>query len=103
MQRMGSSEAGRVKPVTSEPGGQVGAQVSIVMAVHGNVTWLSAALDSILRQTFESWEFRCVLDGPNMEAESIIETFGTRFPYVILPRHLGGPAARALALEAATG
>lgn len=103
MQRMGSSEAGRVTPVTSEPDGQVGAQVSIVMAVHGDVTWLSEALNSILRQTFESWEFRCVLDGPNLEAERIIETFGTRFPYLVLPRHLGVSAARALALKAATG
>lgn len=100
---MDSPEAERVTPVTPEPHVEVGAQISIVMAVHGDVTWLSAALDSILRQTFESWEFRCVLDGPNLEAERIIETFGTRFPYVVLPRHLGGPAARALALKAATG
>ncbi len=65
------------------------ARVSVLMAIRGDPTWLSDALNSLSRQTFKSWEFLGVLDGPNDEAERILIGHGTRFQYEVTPNPLG--------------
>ena len=78
-------------------------QVSVIMAVHGSPTWLSAALESVLLQTFDSWEFLCLLDGPNGDAEKILKSFGTRFKYEVSPANIGASEARNRAMRMAVG
>ena len=100
---MGTAETVGVGPM--EPGSEptTGTKVSILMAVHGVPTWLFEALDSLSRQTFDAWEFRCVLDGPNSPAERILTAFGDRFQYEVVPFPVGPAEARNHALRAATG
>lgn len=79
------------------------ARVSVLMALRGDTTWLSDALNSLSRQTFESWEFLGVLDGPNDAAERILIGHGTRFQYEVTPNPVGAAEARNRGMRLATG
>ncbi len=86
-----------------EPEGRLDARVSVLMALHGETTWLSDALNSLSRQTFKSWDFLCVLDGSNDEAERILIGHGTRFQYEVAPKPVGAAEARNRAMRLAAG
>jgi len=65
-------------------------QVSVVMAVHNGEPYLHQAIDSILGQTFESFEFLIVDDGSTDRTREIVRAFGDpRTRLVINDRKLG--------------
>ncbi len=101
MQRMGSSETTDVSLMEAGANSTVRAQVSVLMAIHGDPIWLRAALDSLFEQTFKFWECICVLDGPNDEAERILSEFGPRVKYEVSPIKVGAAEARNRAMRAA--
>lgn len=75
-------------------GEQVQPLVTITMAIRGKPTWLREALESVRGQTFSSWRFVGFLDGPNPEAQKIIEDFGDKFLFMKSSNHNGVSRAR---------
>ena len=77
--------------------------VSVIMPIAGPPTWLAEALSSVAEQTYRSWEFVAYLDGPNPEAEAILESFGPRFSFLRGAVNEGAAAAGNRCIEAARG
>lgn len=77
--------------------------VSIIMPISGNIAWLEEALQSVLGQTFSSWEFLAYVDGENPEAEEILRAFGPRFTYQTGKVRVGPAVARNLCILRAKG
>lgn len=73
---------------------QVQPLVTISMAIRGKPTWLREALESVRNQSFASWGFIAFLDGPNLEAQKIIEEFGDKFQIMRSSKHSGVAKAR---------
>jgi glycosyltransferase involved in cell wall biosynthesis len=62
------------------------------MAVHNQLDTLSAALNSIVKQTFTDWELILVSDGSDMETENYLKQFAQKHSQVQLiinSRHIG--------------
>ena len=53
-------------------------QVSVVMAVYDCEKYISMAIDSILKQTFNDFEFIIVSDGANVKTREIINSFNDK-------------------------
>lgn len=67
-----------------------GALVSIVMPVRNRATIISAAIDSVLAQSYSEWELVVVDDGSSDDTAAVVQGFASRDARVRLVR---GPAA----------
>lgn len=78
--------------------------VSIVLAVHNGATYLRAALDSILSQTYSDFEFLIVDDASVDDTASIIASYDdSRIRLIRNPVNLGLTRSLNLALRSARG
>jgi glycosyltransferase involved in cell wall biosynthesis len=79
--------------------------VSIVVPTYNRMQYLPAAIDSVLAQTFESWELIIADDGSDDETRAYLQTLERRSRISVLQlTHSGNPgAARNAALRAARG
>jgi len=81
-------------------------EISVIMANYNGATYLPAALQSLLRQTFKRWELLFVDDASSDESVALVrqrERADTRIRIFRQPIRRGPAAARNRALEAATG
>ncbi|MBY0309593.1 glycosyltransferase [Patescibacteria group bacterium] len=78
--------------------------VSIVMSVYNGAPFLREAIDSMLCQTFNDFEFIIINDGSTDNSESIIQSYDDpRIRYVRQENNGGLAAALNLGLSVATG
>lgn len=81
-------------------------KISVVMAVYNEVDYASSAIESVLEQTFEDFEFLIVDDGSTDKTPEIINSYARRDDRI---RHLsnetnkGLPASLNRGIEAANG
>lgn len=81
-----------------------GPLVSITMVTHNRGTYIAAAIESVLAQTYKDWELIIVDDGSTDDTESIVRAHDdARIRYVRHAMNQGVHAARAEALELARG
>ena len=93
----------------------VSRRFSIVIPVYNVARYLRECLDSVLAQTYDSWEVICVDDGSTDGSEAILDEYAARFnsstvqPFnhstfrVIHQKNAGVSAARNAAIDVATG
>jgi glycosyltransferase involved in cell wall biosynthesis len=76
-------------------------RISVLIPTYGQAAFVRRALDSLLRQTFASWEARIVLDGAIDETPVVVQGFlgDGRFHVRSLARNVGLGAALNLALD----
>ncbi len=73
------------------------ARVSIFMPVFNGAAFLPATIDSLLAQTYRTFELIVVDDGSRDASAEIVEAYAARDPRIRLVRHsrnVGAPAAR---------
>ena len=80
-------------------------EISIVMPLYKGVSFVGAALESVLSQSFKDWECICVDDGSRDGTGSVAEQFAAKDPRIrVLWQENGGTSrARNTALDAANG
>lgn len=81
MDALGSKDGKVEKSTMSEP------RISVVMAVYQGERFLAEAIESILSQTEESFEFIIVDDAGNDNSVAIIEEYQSRDPRIVLIRN----------------
>src|SRR6476660_7685671 len=62
-------------------------QVSVVLPVYNGERFLSAAVDSILTQTFQDFEFVIVDDGSNDRSSEILSGYQETDSRIVVCRH----------------
>lgn len=67
--------------------------VSIIVPTHNRPHFLKKTIQSILSQTYLSWELLVVSNGFNEENKGIVESFGDQRIYYIEQENSGGPAS----------
>ncbi|MBI5728355.1 MAG: glycosyltransferase [Candidatus Magasanikbacteria bacterium] len=79
--------------------------ISVVMAVHNDERYLTAAIRSILDQTWRDFEFLIVNDGSTDGSDDILQEFARKDPRIILVKqdHLGLTAALNVGCRRARG
>lgn len=81
--------------------------VSVIMPVFNGRHYIDQAINSILNQTFQDFEFLIVDDGSEDKSWKIIESYQTKYPDKIrcfkLPIHLGTFGATNFALKISQG
>lgn len=85
---------------------QYSTTVSVVMAVYNGQKYLTEAIESILKQTFQDIEYIIVDDGSTDESRKIIEDYvrqDTRVRAVFLDKNAGLPTALNVGIERASG
>lgn len=86
----------------AESNGERNPLVTIVMAIHGEPSWLRPALDSVKLQTFSEWEFVGYLDGENPKAEAIVCEYGSKFRTLETTEIVGAAEARNRVIRTST-
>lgn len=82
-----------------------GPRVSIIVPVHNRADLIAETLESVVRQTMESWECIVVDDGSTDGSRAVVESYvqqDERFR-LISTKHLGLPAARNAGIDASSG
>ena len=78
------SEARHIAPARSSP------TISVVIATYNRSGVLRFTIESVLRQTFESWELIVVGDGCTDDTETVVRQFDDdRISFVNLSRRTG--------------
>jgi glycosyltransferase involved in cell wall biosynthesis/peptidoglycan/xylan/chitin deacetylase (PgdA/CDA1 family) len=78
-------------------------RVSVITAVFNRAEFFRETIDSVLRQTFEDWEWIVVDDGSTDETPDILEAIHDPRVRVVRQANRGVSAARNLALDLARG
>lgn len=80
-------------------------KVSIIMPVYGVEEYVGKAIESILSQTYQNWEFFCVDDGTKDKSGIICDEYAEKDSRIIVihKENGGAPSARNVAIEKATG
>lgn len=83
----------------------MGIAISVIMPVYNMDTYVAAAIESILSQTFSDLEFVIINDGSTDNSRDIIESyfFDPRLIVVNLPRNCGNYTARNIGIRRAQG
>ena len=79
------------------------AKVSVIMSVYNGEKYLPEAIDSVLNQTFEDFEFVIVDDGSTDGTADILSGYKDPRIKVITQKHLGIAQAKNKAVEASSG
>jgi glycosyltransferase involved in cell wall biosynthesis len=83
------------------------AQVSVIIPVYNAVSYLEAALDSVLEQDWKELEIVAVNDGSSDDSGRILEEYRKRFPdrvqVIELGKNLGQSAALNAGIQASLG
>jgi glycosyltransferase involved in cell wall biosynthesis/peptidoglycan/xylan/chitin deacetylase (PgdA/CDA1 family) len=93
----------RVREIVARP------RVSVITPFLNNETFLSEAIESVVAQTFENWEYLLVDDGSGQAATAIAKCYAEQFPgrirYLEHPGHVnrGISATRNLGVQNARG
>lgn len=79
--------------------------ISVIMPVYNMETYIAAAIDSILRQTFSDFEFIIVDDGSVDSSLDIVKSyfFDLRISIINLPQQSGNYPARNIGIFQAQG
>lgn len=78
--------------------------VSVVIPTRARPLLLRRALQSVQRQTAQSWEAIVVVDGPDPETEALLrEQTDQRIRFIVNETSLGGSEARNVGIRSATG
>lgn len=81
--------------------------VSVVMPVYNGGHYIRQAIQSIINQTYQNFEFLIVDDGSTDSSWKIIKNYQQKFPYKLkifkLPKHIGTFAATNFALDRSKG
>lgn len=79
-------------------------KVSVLMPVFNSEVYLSEAIDSILNQTFEDFEFIIIDDGSNDRSQEIVRSYSDpRIRFYVNKQNMGVAATLNRGLELATG
>ncbi len=75
-------------------------RVSVLVPTYGQAAFVRRALDSLVRQTFQDWEARIVLDGASDDTPTLVQAYlgDARFHVRALDQNVGLGAALNLAL-----
>lgn len=77
-------------------------KVSVIIPFYNGVDWLSAAVQSVLDQTYKYFEIIVVNDGSPENVDDFLARYGEKIIYIL--KENGGPAsARNMAMQYATG
>lgn len=78
----------------------------MILPARNSAAWLSAAVESVIRQTWQNWELRIIDDGSEDETRSIARTFASQDPRIFVVEcdvGFGVSTARNMGLQAARG
>lgn len=78
--------------------------LSVIMAVHNREDFLSGAIESVLNQTYQNFEFFIVNDGSKDNSLNIIKSYAKKDARIIIinnPKNLGQSGARNVAIRKA--
>lgn len=80
-------------------------EISVIMPVYGVEKYVARAVESMLRQTFENFEYIIVDDGSPDKSAEIVMRYALLDPriHLIRQRNAGAPAARNRAMKEARG
>lgn len=76
--------------------------ISVIIPVYNGAAFIAAALESVLGQTYQSWEMIVVDDGSTDDTASVVHQFSDRVRYLYQPNR-GPAAARNTGMAAAKG
>ena len=77
-------------------------EVSVIIPTYNSARYMTAAVDSVLAQTFTDYEILVIDDGSTDETEAVMGRYGP--PVLLLPQRNGGVSvARNRGLEASRG
>jgi glycosyltransferase involved in cell wall biosynthesis len=85
---------------------ETSSKVSVVMAVYNEAEYISTAIESILRQTFEDFEFLIIDDGSSDKTPEIIKHYAERdgrIRHLVNETNKGLPTSLNRGIEAANG
>ncbi len=79
-------------------------KITVAMAVYNDAAYVAQAINSILNQTYNDYEFLIINDGSTDETQQIIDSFSDKRMRIIhLEKNQGRPKVRNFALSEARG
>src|SRR5690554_3087136 len=101
--RKAAHEYAETRLMLMKGGKDIAPVVSIIMPTYNRAEFISAAISSVLRQTYESFELIVIDDGSTDETAQVIRSFTDQRVLFVRQANHGRSAARNRALGMARG